>query len=149
MNEQEFLAELETLQPRAISAELKQRIADRLPKTEASAARRSKFRSRRVAAFCVAAAVLAASVALAVRIRSGGEQLPARLLADPLVHAPVAGIGDERLPSVWAYQQAARRSPAALDALLDKHSTNRPASELAHWHVFTRSTDRVPAFGEL
>ena len=89
---------------------------------------------RRVAVLvALAAAASMAGVLVWLQFRDRGnapeqiaEQKPPVPKAVPVEEAPGAG---ETLPTLWAYHQAARRAPEALDALLDEHADRLGASD--------------------
>ena len=92
-----------------------------------------RLRRPRVAALAALAAAAFAGVLVWLEFRDGGnaqeqiaeEKHPVRQ-AVPVEEAAGAG---ETLPTLWAYHQAARRAPEALDALLDAHAERLGASD--------------------
>jgi hypothetical protein len=108
-------AELEALRPRDVSPRLHRGVAERL-------AKRSSLRRRSLAWCAVVAGGIAASVTLAVLIWSGDAQIirDRTMVADPENASIVAG--DDRLPTLLAYEGALADSAGAFEALLDKHA---------------------------
>jgi hypothetical protein len=104
-------AELEALTPREPSPELGRRVAAQLNVRPAARPWRSE------AVLALAAAVLAAI----------GLSLPRPAVTVRPPDAPVVVRADPG-PSLAAYEAALARSPAALDALLDRHATRPPAT---------------------
>lgn len=93
--------ELESLRPRPPSQDLRRRIGKRLDQP-----RRMRF------AAGLATAAVAAGLSVAVVLR--------RPPAPPV--EPPAGVEFVKLPSVLAYERAFAKSPADLDALLDREA---------------------------
>jgi hypothetical protein len=109
--------ELGALQPREVSPQLPQRIAERLEGAAWSW-------KRRLSGSVVLAGGVAAGLALALFLWRGSRPSPLpEIVVKPSpapVPSPVAR--DDRLPTVRAYQQAWAESPEAFEALLDKHA---------------------------
>ena len=124
--------ELTALSPRAVSPDLRQRVADRLT---ARPARRWPWALGLVA-------VLASAGVVAV-FGPWEEEVPPP--APPVVAPapPTETESPDPAPSVLAYRQALARSPEQLAALLDKHATASPDTEPVA--AFTRSNTTLDA----
>jgi len=120
MNDHDSLElELAALRPRGPSAALKKRIADRLAQDapqRSESQSNSQWRMAAIVGWLLAASLASVMVwrggPAAVRVESVGPQL------DPALAAAFR----ESSPSIWAYGRAMRRSPEALDELLDRHA---------------------------
>jgi hypothetical protein len=126
-------AELSALRPQALSPGLRRRVAERL--AESPRARR-RWRWQ----FALAGSLAAACLAVVLIPWGGGRRVappPSSIRPQP---APVAEAEDSG-PSVRAYQCALARSPAELDALLDKHAVVAPDPnpEFVHLGAFPGS----------
>ena len=86
---------------------------------------------RRVAwAIALAAAASVAGLILLRQSYTGGDGQP-KIAKDVAPAADAATNGVEQPPTFWTYHLAARRSPEALDALLDEHAKQLGFSEPA------------------
>jgi hypothetical protein len=138
--------ELAALRPRKPSAELKQRIADRLAMVPIEQAARGRRPVSTRAALL--GGVLAAS-ALAVVVWHGREQTPdvPAVTAVPTLDADLAAAFDESIPSLWSYRSGLSQSSHTLDQLLDKYADQSfehqpggaPGSVLARFNSDTNS----------
>jgi len=153
MNEhEEFEAELAALRPIPPSAELKQRIAERLEEPVISASGRRRSRGPLwLAAICGPIAAV-----LAFFLLSGGKDKtdPVAEPPDQYMQATTAAAFDSDLPTLWSYRQAAGQSSAELDALLDKHAQHstepKPQRAGVFVSVFARSNSEFEKLlGEL
>lgn len=139
-------AELAALRPCEPSAELSQRIAERLaadlapphPRPLSHNGRGEKRGWRWIAG--LAAGVIAAGIAVGILLPRGSDRPP---VAEPPVEAQqplVASAFDEALPTVWQYHRTLGRSPNELDALLNQHAGTGSAigSPSTPVHAFTR-----------
>jgi hypothetical protein len=92
-------------------------------------------RARRRILFWLTPAAAAAVVlaALTMYFRAGSPESPP-VPSQPLqvVHEDVSAAVADELPTAWAYQCAARQSPEALDALLDRHARQLIAADPGH-----------------
>ena len=172
-------AELAALEPRQPSAELKQRIAERIERQSAVQQRttrrvlRSSFKtvgdcpdfaksaeqngtvpfSETVLKHPLTAiftVAVAASLLVAIFLRRG-DKTPIVDAPDPQ-HAPLATAFDPLLPTVWTYHRAVSAAPADIDALLDKHASARAQPARLELHVSTFplvSPDLQSFLGEL
>jgi hypothetical protein len=149
MNEFDPLeVELAALRPHGPTAELKQRIAERLDDIPVNLPARPRKYFGKVGA--VAGGVIAAGLLAMIFVRRGDEAV------EPLApHVPVAETAaafDDTLPSLWTYRTALARSPDAVDALLDRHSAGTTESKpgRARVYFFARyDSDLNPLAGEL
>jgi hypothetical protein len=109
-------AELESLRPAALPAELVARIASELEEP---------LRSPRFRLWWIpAAAAVAACVAIAAavwRAKTPGPG-PVRTIVDTMPVAPPNSGAGEDLPALATYHRALAGPPAALDELLDRHA---------------------------
>jgi hypothetical protein len=127
-------AELSALCPQPISAELRQRIADRIGQSVPS--RRPRFWLP-----ALAASLTAACLAAVAWWWIGGQSFE----TPPVVVGPARpssdGAADIAQPTLLAYQRALACSPEELDALLNKHVSviSLPDPELLRVGAFTRS----------
>ena len=116
---------------RAVDAVLREPMPEGLTDRSLTAARRLQTpcpepqtppsRRRQVVAWRVLA--LAASIGLVAALvwwRWGGPPGPEVVENGPLPPQPIEAPTGERLPTLWAYRQAAGQSPQALDAMLDR-----------------------------
>jgi hypothetical protein len=113
--------ELVALRPRKPSAELKQRIADRLATVPIK--RAVRWRQPFSLGAALAGGVLAAGLA-AVIVWHGGEQpreVPP-VTALPTLDANLDAAFDESIPSLWSYRSGLSQSSHTLDQLLDKYA---------------------------
>jgi hypothetical protein len=86
---------------------------------------RTAPRQSRRFATCIALAAAASIVAAILSSRPWLADKGPEVVDKPLEHpeeAPAFVQSDAVQPTLWAYQQAVRQSPEALDALLDKHA---------------------------
>lgn len=143
MNDDELLRELQALQPREVSAELKERIASRLAEGERVAPRAQR---KPWGAWMLGLGALAGAGLAAAWLWPAGIDVPRH---ETIEQAGLAGmaerIGDERLPSIWAYRQA-MGSEAELDRLLTEHAASggaagaaAPTPDLHSLEIFTRA----------
>ena len=154
MNEQfdPLEAELRALAPREPSAELKERIANRLAPLVAIRSARLWITKRITVRLALAGGMIAAGLTIAILLRQGSDRIADAEPLDLPYRPPVATAFDDALPTVWTYRRALGRSPQELDALLDRHATlNPPTSpELARIHAFTHFDNQPQPFpGEL
>jgi len=129
--------ELAALRPQEVSAEMRQRIGERL----AAAGRRLWWLALGAG---VAAACL---VAAALWWESSRRAEPKVNLVQPRPTPPTPPAAEDSEPTVLAYQRALARSPEDLDALLDRHAL---AGQHAHGNAarvgaFTRSDAELRA----
>jgi hypothetical protein len=140
-------AELQDLQPRAISPRLGERIGERL---QAEGHVRRPVRQRRVmlAVAIPAIAAVAACAVVAIVLRRAGE-LP--IVDQSVEWSPaVAAAFDDSLPSVWTYQRALQRSAADAELLLDKHAgTAVGRADSRDAELFVRTRGNLLLQGEL
>jgi len=152
MNEHnEFEAELAALRPIAPSAELKQRIAQRLEEPVIPASGRRSRGPLWLAAICGPIAAV-----LAFFLLSGGKDKtdPVAEPSDGATQSITATAFDNDLPSLWSYRRAVGQPFAELDTLLDKHAQHstepKPQRAGALVSVFARSDSQLEdLLGEL
>jgi hypothetical protein len=122
-------AELAALRPRAVSPDLRRRVADRL---SARPHRRWGW----------GFALVGGLTTVVLLLVPQGRKDPPPPAPPEVVPAPPAGIeSPDPAPSVLAYQQALARSPEELTALLDRHAAAAPVPVPA----FTRSNTTLNA----
>jgi hypothetical protein len=149
MNEFDPLeAELQALRPREPSPDLKRRLSERLDVARQPHVTRRR-KSRWIGA--VAGGLIAAGVAALIVWRKGNEVVGPPM-PDIRIEAATAAAFDDSLPSFWSYRKALADSPAAVDALLDRHAAGN--TELkpgrARVYFFARyDSDLNPLAGEL
>jgi hypothetical protein len=153
-------AELSALRPRAISPELRRRIAEQIERTEGPGAEnfasykrtplaRSPseiFRRRLALGGSLAAACLLAVLwwwgpGRGVKPQTNVVRNPTMPRAE-VTHVEVPdGAVNDAVPTLLAYQRALARSPEELEALLNRHALAAPASdpELVRIGALTRS----------
>jgi hypothetical protein len=134
MNEYDPLeAELAAYRPHEPTAELEQRIANRLTGASAGGTNRSWSSMTWIGA--VAGGLIAAGVVVLVWWR--GEDRRSIDRGTTSVTPPLlATTFDQASPSLWVYHRQLTRAPEALDALLDQHSA----------HVLETPPERARAF---
>jgi len=126
--------ELAGLTPPAVSAELRQRIADRLARPPAW---------RRLWPFALAGGLVAGGVAAVLIGRPGGPRdEPRRVVAPP--PAPAAEPASPE-PTLIVYRRALARSPEELDAVLDEHASFAPDPNPVTAGAFARSDVQLRA----
>jgi hypothetical protein len=120
--------ELAALRPVEPSAELTERIGQRLAATATAIAVTKADGTRRVPGTIWLAVVgaIAAGVLIAVALWRGGENSPEADTPTELAQPTLAAALDDSLPSVWSYRSALTSSDA-LDQLLDKHARLAPS----------------------
>jgi hypothetical protein len=123
-------SELSALRPREVSPGFQQRVTERLAMAPRTARRRWWF----AVAGGLAAACLLVALLWGSRWRIEVKPTIPRPQPTPVAEAEDAG------PSLRAYRSALARSPAQLDALLDKHALVAPDTnpQLAGAGAFTR-----------
>ena len=141
-------AELRTLQPRGVSAKMRDRIAARL----AGSSRLRWARNRRIllAVGAIAAGVLAAVLVL----RSDPAPKAQRADAPPENRTPqaFAAAADDTLPTLQVYSRALAGSPEQVEQLLDRHAELGAQTHTGHQRLFAfaRSGDGIhPLAGDL
>jgi hypothetical protein len=137
-------AELMAFRPPEVSPELRRRVAGRLASSTAE-------KDRRPWRIALAGGLAAACLAALFLGRDGGRGIdPGPAIVGPVTVPP--GRAEDALPSLRAYRQALARSPADLDALLDRHAARAPGPDphLVRIRAFNRPDLEVRAFsGEL
>jgi hypothetical protein len=137
--------ELVALRPRKPSAELTQRIADRLttvPIEPAARGRRPVWTRAALLGGLLAASMLAVVI---WHGREPAQQAPAATL--PTLDADLDAAFDESSPSLWSYRSGLSQSSHTLDQLLDKYAVQSfehqpggaPGSVLARFNSDTNS----------
>ena len=83
-----------------------------------------KARRRITSGALLATAVSIALIALAVHFQTGRTRDGQAVVSPrpPVIREEILPASAKDLPTAWAYTQAARQSPEALDALLDRHA---------------------------
>jgi hypothetical protein len=123
--------ELAALVPHELSAGMRRRVAERVAQGM-PARRRWVFA---LAAACIVAAALA-------WWGSSPRVVPPPIAVLPVpIPVPAPVVAEDAGPTLLAYRRALAESPAALDALLDRHAAAAPAlhPELVEICAFTRS----------
>ena len=141
-------AELRTVQPRGLSAEMRDRIAARL--SESSRFRWGRRRRVLLAVGAIAAGVLAAVLVLRSDPTPKAQQ--ADTPAESRTAPAVAMAADDALPTLQVYSRALAGSPEELNALLNRHAGLGTQSHTGHQRVlaFARSGDGIhPLAGDL
>jgi hypothetical protein len=126
-------AELSALRPQEVSSGFRRRVAERL--ADGPPARR-----RQLWPIALAGGLAAACLAAAVLLWPDRPKVnPEPVIVQPRPAPPVAA--EDPGPTIQAYRRALARSPAELDALLDKHALAvvQANPELVRRGAFTRS----------
>jgi hypothetical protein len=148
MNEpfEELEAELQSLRPINLSPAVRNQIAQELqearPTLEPRQTRWARWTGLLIglAATCLIAGWFLRPEPPAERLTSADSST---------LQQPTAAAFDEALPTVWTYRQALIRSPAAAEALLDKHAISRSAVDTTPAHFLTHADRQLLFKGEL
>jgi hypothetical protein len=143
-------AELKALAPQQPSAEVQERIADRLAgEMPAPTAERGGRRSR--IPVVMIGGVVAATIALAAFLLWRGNEAPEQVQLPGPAEPVVIGAFDEALPTLWQFRRVSH-SPNELDAVLDRHAGRSTQTSIQANPIrgFGRSDTTINTFlGEL
>jgi len=146
-------AELHSLRPNAPSAELKERIADRLARGQGGAASLTASRWKQYRfPLAIAGSFVAAAVALALLLPGPPREPFIYESPDTAPQPSVATAFDDSAPSLWQFQRALSHSASDIDGLLDRYSgaTLTPAHEQTPIRGFGQFDTTISNFpGEL